>query len=118
MKKVITTICVVALFFVLCAIPASANPADTEEEKGPGWKYVLAGRITNYEVVEYDGVEYLHCKAFRVNSIWWNVLDKLPNLPLPSNIRLGQEFNIPSEGAKIIGPTPIGHFFIVAKGVL
>ena len=118
-SKKVLVIGIVALFFGMCAISAGANVSNQEEPvDGPGWRYILVGRIRNYEIVEYNGVEYLNCRAVRVNSIWWNVFEKLPNLPLIMNLRFGQEFNIPYEGAQIFGPTLLGHYFLVARGTL
>ena len=130
MKKTILSVGIITLFIGMVLAPTvasmQADPVETiktisnNKYNGPGWRYILFGRIKSYELKEHDGEEYLECKAIRVNSIWWNVLDKFPNLPLPMNLRFGQMFNIPCNGAKIkiIGPTLLGHYFIIAKGVL
>ena len=119
MKKGILAISIVALFIGLALLPAEASAiTDQPEKEGPGWEYFVIGRIRSYEIVDYNGTEYLKCKAVRVNFLTWNVLERFPKLPFLMNIRFGKEFCIPYEGAKIIGPTLLGHYFIVARGTL
>ncbi len=56
-------------------------------------------------------------KALHVIGIIFNLFSKYPNLPLPVNWRW-EKFSIPYEGAKIIGPTLLGNYFLIAKGIL
>jgi len=89
MKKDILVIGVVALFVGLALLPAEAGAITSEPEKeGPGWEYFIVGRIKSYKIVDYNGTEYLECKAFRVNWLTWNILERFPKLPLLMNIRL------------------------------
>ena len=55
--------------------------------------------------------------AIHIRGIIWNILPRFPNLPLPINW-IREPFCILYEGAKIIGPTLLGHYFIIAKGVV
>jgi len=119
MKKDILVISIVALFVGLALLPAEVGAITGEPEKeGPGWEYFIVGRIKSYEIVDYNGTEYLKCKAFRVNWLTWNILERFPKLPLLMNLRFGSEFIIPPEGANITGPTLLGHYFIIARGTL
>lgn len=119
MKKWKLTISIVALFIGIAFIPAGASVKTEEQEKdGPGWEYLVVGRIKSYEIVEYNGTEYLNCRSVHVKFIIWNIFEKFPRLPVSMKIRFGREFNIPYEGAKSIGPTILGRYFIVARGVL
>ena len=119
MKRSIFVVAIVALFIGMALLPVEASVTNDEpERKGPGWEYFVIGRIRSYEIVEYNGTEYLECRAVRVNFFTWNILKNLPKLPLLMNIRFGQQFNIPYEGAKIMGPTLLGHYFIIARGTL
>jgi len=120
MKKDILVIGVVALFVGLALLPAEASAitSEPEKERPGGWEYFIVGRIKSYEIVDYNGTEYLECKAFRVNWLTWNILERFPKLPLLMNLRFGQQFNIPYEGANITGPTLLGHYFIIARGTL
>lgn len=119
MKRVILAVGIAALFIGVSSFSAGTSVKTLEpREDGPGWSYVLFGSIRSYELVEYDGEEYLECRALHVVSFWLNVLRNLPNLPLRMTLRLGQKFNIPYEGAEIIGPTKLGNYFIMAQGTL
>lgn len=120
MKKKILTVGMVILFIGIISISAEASATEQEPQiEGPGWQYFIIGRIKSYEIVEYNGTEYLNCKAVRAKSIFWNVSEKFPRIPIIIKIRSGSEFNIPYEGAKIYGPINLrGHYFIVAKGIL
>ena len=119
MKKSILTIGIIALFVGLALLPAQASAITEEpEEERPGWEYFVIGRIKSYEIVEYNGTQYLHCKAVRVNFFTWNLFEKIPNFPFLMNVRFGQQFNIPYEGAKITEFPLLDHYFIVARGTL
>ena len=118
-KKGILAISIVVLFVGLALLPAEASAIiDVTKENGSDWEYFVIGRIKSYEIVNYNGTEYIECKAVRVNFFVWNILERFPNLPLLANIRLGKPFCIPYEGANIMGPTLLGHYFIVARGNL
>ena len=110
----------IATLFIGMSSFSSGTSVKTLEprEDRPGWHYVIFGSILSYDVVEYNGTEYLECRALHVKSIWLGVLRNLPNLPLGMTLRLGQKFNIPYEGAKIVGPTKLGNYFIMAQGTL
>ena len=119
MKKWIVTISIVTLFIGMAFLPAGASDiAEEPEKEGPGWKYFVIGRIRNYEIVEYNGTEYLSCKAVRVRFFTWNVFEKFPRVPIMMTLRFGSVFNIPYEGVKILNSGILGRSFIVARGVL
>jgi hypothetical protein len=117
MKKGIIAIGIVALFVGMLSIPAGANPIIEELERNrPGWEYLVIGRIRSYEIVEYNGTEYLECKAVHVRFIVWNVSEKFPTVPLVMTLRFGQKFNIRLEGAEILGPRFLRRNTIIARG--
>ena len=117
MKRWMLAIGIVALFMGMASLPAGANLITKEIEKdGPGWQYIIIGRIRNYEIIEYNGTEYLSCRAIHVRSIFWNVFEKVPRLPIRMTLRFGQKFNIPLEGAKIYGPNLLGRSLLIARG--
>jgi len=79
------------------------------------WSYFLFGRIKNYEIVEYEGKEYILGRTVFVRGIVWDIF---PDFPLPA-IWIYDTFCIPYEGATIMGPTKyLGHYFLFAKGEL
>ena len=116
MKKGIIAIGLVALFIAMASIPVEAAPQN--KDINPGWEYLIIGRIRSYEIVEYNGTEYIECRAVRVRFIVWNVSEKFPTIPLVSTLRFGQKFNIPLEGAEILGPTLLRRNTIIARGSL
>ena len=119
MKKLLFAISIVALFIGVSSIPAGANVDVEAPENGrPNWKYLVIGRIKSYKIEEYNGTEYLNCTAVRVKIRTWNIFERFPRLMLSMKVRYGQEFYIPYEGAKIIGPIILGHYFIIARGSL
>jgi len=100
---------------------ASSIPNVTNEEaeiEGPGWEYFVFGKIKDYEIIDYNGTEFLSCKAIKVRFLVWNISEKHPRLILPMKIRFNQEFNIPYEGSLIIGPNLMGNCMIIAIGNL
>ena len=119
MKKGIIAIGIVALFIAMASIPAVASLENNQiKNMGPGWEYLVIGRIRSYEVVDYNGTEYLECRAVRVRFIVWNLSEKFPTVPLVMTLRFGQKFNIPLEGAEILGPRFLGRNTIIARGSL
>jgi len=119
MQKGILVIGVVVLFVGLTVLPAEASAiSDEPDRKGPGWEYFVIGLIKSYEIVEWNGTEHIDCKAVRVKMIGWNVFEVMPKLPIIMKVRFGEEFCIPYEGAKLIGPTHLGYTFIIARGSL
>ena len=115
MKKGIIAIGIAALFIAVVSIPVVANPQN--KDTGPGWEYLVIGRIRSYEIVDYNGTEYIECRAVRVSFYVWNISEDL-KFPLRSRHRFGQKFNIPLEGAEIFGPNRLGRYFIIARGSL
>jgi hypothetical protein len=84
------------------------------------WPYFLFGRIRNFEIIEYEEEKFLMGKAVHVRGVISNLFSNYPNLPLPV-IWIWQDFCIPFDGAKlikIIGPNPLGNYFLITKGVL
>jgi hypothetical protein len=86
-------------------------------DDGPGWIYRIFGKISTYEILEYEEIKYLHAKSVLTFGFFWNVLKKYPNVILPTFIR-NEYFNLPLDGAEIdIWPTLFGNnFYISAKG--
>ena len=125
MRKKILVIGVIVLFIGTASFSAATSNNEVQLEKKDEAeqcnrvvRYVLFGRIKSYDIIEYDGIQYLECTAIVVRSIWFDVFPEHPNLILPSVLRFGQMFNIPYEGAKIYGPTSRGNYFISAAGVI
>ena len=119
MKRWMLAIGIVALFMGMAFLPAGASLITEEiEREGPGWEYVVVGRIRSYEIIEFNETEYLSCRAVHVRFLTWNVFERFPRLPIKMTLRFGKEFNIPLEGAEIFGPSLLGRYFIVARGVL
>jgi len=117
MKNRIFAIGITAIFFGLALISADVSATSPEPQNNSGISYVLAGRISSYEVVEYNGTQYLDCIAIRVRAFFWGVFNNFPNLVLRQTLRWGNEFMIPFESANISGPNALGNYFLVARGV-
>ena len=130
MKKNVLAIGITTLFLVMILMPAvtsiQVNPitiakiADEEESDWPGFHYRIFGKISKYEILEYEEIEYLHARSVFIFGFVWNVSKKYPNLIFPTYIRRGLWLNLPLEGADIdIWPTPYSnYYYIKASGVI
>lgn len=118
MKKVLLIIGVITLFIGMTSITSGATVSTlVSQENGPGWQYILFGRIRSYEIIEEDGEKYILGFALHIRGFVWNVFEKYPKLPFPTRWSY-HKFCIPYEGTEIIGPTPLGNYFLIAKGTL
>lgn len=128
MKKWILTIGISALLFGILAIPVTASSQydnndiadiindNTESGKTIDWHYCLRGRISDYEIFEYNGTQYVNCTAVRVRGFIWNLFPNFPNFAFRIKWNRGLDFCIPYEGFKIFGPELLGRYFFVASG--
>ena len=110
---------ITAIFFVLATVSVCVSATSLEAQNNLGIRYAVVGRISSYQVIDgHNGTQYLECKAIRVRAFFQGVFPNFPTLTIRQTIRLGHEFAIPFEGAKISGPNLLGNYFLVATGIL
>jgi hypothetical protein len=116
MRKKILVIGVIALFIGIASFSAATSIDEVKSEKSDYvWQYVTVGRIKNYEIKQENDQEYLECQAILIRSFWWS--DNFPDTPIERDVlRNGEIFNIPKEEVKILVPTLMGNYFIIASG--